>query len=294
MKRSDRQWNLFDMLNITFFVFCGLIMIFPLWNVLMTSLVSIQEFMSKPLIIWPEKVILANYRLIFLGGDLLNSLMVTIFVTLVGTLYSMLLTITLAYGLSKGFLPGCKFLTVVIILTMFFSGGLIPYYLLVRSLGLVNSIWVMILPQGVNAWNFLVLRAFFRQFPVNLEESAHMDGATPIRVLAKIVIPLSMPAIATIVLFYGVAYWNIWWDALLFITDNRLIPLQLLLRKMVVQNVRPEMMTQAFDPGTEGAILFENGIKMATVIIATVPIIIVYPFLQKYFTKGVMLGAVKG
>jgi putative aldouronate transport system permease protein len=159
----------------------------------------------------------------------------------------------------------------------------------------MNTFWVLFVPGGVSTWNFLVIKSFFSQLPAELEESAKIDGATDITVFFKIVLPLSMPVLATFTLFYGVGYWNSWYNALLYIQDSKLFPLQLILRKMVVQNVRPVAMdAQARSQGVKAGALFDEGIKMATVVVATVPILCVYPFLQKYFAKGVLIGSVKG
>lgn len=287
--------KIFNVFNIIFLAFCGLIMLFPVWNVLMTSLVDVGEYYSRPIILFPKKIYWDSYKYIFSSNELIKSVGVTTFVTIVGTIYSLILTMMLAYALSKKDLPGRKFFTGLILFTMFFSGGLIPFYMLIRNLNLINKIWVLIIPTGVNVFNFIVLKAFYTQFPESLEESAKIDGASDFYILVRIVTPLSLPSLATIALFYAVSYWNAWYNALLFITKPELYPLQLLLRKMIIQNVRPESMAVAYrqDLGSS-TVVFDEGVKMATVVVATVPILCVYPFLQKYFTKGVMIGAIKG
>ena len=270
-------------------------MIMPFWNVLMTSLVSEGEYFSRPIILWPKNFYLASYKYIFSSDKLIRSMAVTVFVALIGTVYSMVLTTMLSYGMTKKKMPGRNFFLTIIIITMFFGGGLIPYYLLIRNLHLINKIWVMILPAGVNIWYFILVKSFFNQIPQSLEESAKIDGANEITIFFRIVIPLSLPALATFSLFYGVAFWNTWYDALLFITKEDLHPLQLVLRKMIVQNERPGLMDAAYKKVTGNNFgLFDDGIKMATVIVATVPILCVYPFLQRYFVQGIFVGSIKG
>jgi putative aldouronate transport system permease protein len=287
--------RIFDFLNISFFALMAFIMIFPLWNVLVTSLVSSGEFYARPLILWPAKFDFTSYKFVLSGGEIKQALVVTVSLALIGSFYSMLCTTLLAYALSKKYLPGRNFFLILIMVTMFFGGGLIPYYLLIKNLNLINTFWVLFVPGGISTWNFLVIKSFFSQLPAELEESARIDGASDLLVFFKIVLPLSLPVLATFALFYGVGYWNAWYNALLFIQNSKLYPLQLVLRRMVVQNVRPAAMdAQARSQGVKAGTLFDEGIKMATVVVATVPILCAYPFLQKYFAKGVMIGSIKG
>lgn len=287
--------NPFDIFNVILFLILSLIMILPFWNVLMTSLVSEGEYFSRTIILWPKNMYFDSYKYIFSSDKLVRAFFVTVFVTVVGTAYSMFLTTTLSYGLSKKELPGRNLFLTIIIIPMFFGGGLIPYYLLIRKLKLINKIWAMIIPTGVNIWNFILIKAFFNQIPSSLEDSAKIDGASEIAIFIKIILPLSLPALATFSLFYGVAYWNTWYSALLFITNERLHPLQMVLRRMIVQNERPSLMDAAYKKTTANtASLFDDGIKMATVVVATAPILCVYPFLQKYFVKGIFIGSIKG
>ena len=296
MPRRRLADRIFDAGLVAFFVLLAVVMLLPLWTVLMTSLVDTGEYFARSLILWPRRLYLDSYRYIFTAGsEIFTSLLVTAALTVVGSLYSMLVTTSLAYGLSKRALPGGRFFIMVVTVTMFFSGGLIPYYLLIKNLGLMNTFAVLFIPSAVNTWNFLVIKSFFTQLPAELEESARMDGASDIRVFFRIVLPLSLPVLATFMLFYAVSYWNTWWPTTLFIQKKDLFTLQYVLRGMIVENRRPMMMdAKARQSGMIGDRLFDEGIKMATVIVATVPILCVYPFLQKYFAKGVMIGAVKG
>jgi putative aldouronate transport system permease protein len=296
MLRRGVADRIFDVLLVAFFVLLAVVMLLPLWTVLMTSLVDAGEYFARSLILWPRSFYFESYRYLFSeGSEIFASFLVTAALTVVGSLYSMLITTSLAYGLSKRALPGGRFFILVVTVTMFFGGGLIPYYLLIRSLGLMNTFAVLFVPSAVNTWNFLVIKSFFTQLPAELEESARMDGASDLRVFFRIVLPLSLPVLATFTLFYAVAYWNTWWPTTLFIQKKALFTLQYVLRGMIVENKRPMMMdAKARQAGMIGDRLFDEGIKMATVIVATVPILCVYPFLQKYFAKGVMIGAVKG
>jgi putative aldouronate transport system permease protein len=209
---------------------------------------------------------------------------------------------TAAYVLAfKRNLPGRKFFTTNFLITMYFGGGLIPYYLVVaKYLGLYNNVASMIITSGLNVWCFMVLRTFFREIPESLPESAKMDGASEYKILFKIILPLSLPAIATLVLFQAVVHWNSWFKAILFIDDNYKQPLQIVLRKIVIDQRNSTAMRNVMDKayqnllgGTTDAV-FHEGVKSAIISVVTVPIILVYPFLQKYFAKGVMIGSVKG
>ena len=291
-----KSYSAFEYVNVAVFLILAVVMVYPFWSVLVTSLVTEGEFYRRPLILWPNEVTLRWYHFIFASDKLIRSFFVTTFVTVVGTFYSLTLTTTLAFGLAKKDLPGRNLFLNMIIFTMFFGGGLIPYYLLIRSLGMINSLAVLIIPTGINVWYFSLIKAFFNQIPAALEESAKIDGANDLCIFLRIVLPTSLPVLATFALFFGVRYWNAWYDALLFITNEKLFPLQLILRRLVVQNERPAALSQAYagSVGSMNVFIFEEGIKMATVVVATVPILVVYPFLQKYFVKGIMLGSVKG
>lgn len=288
--------KVFNCFNILLMLVLGFIMVFPLWNVLMISFVNAGEFYARSLILWPREFTLNWYRYIFgVEGEILNALFVTIALTIVGSIYSMVLTTALAYGLTKKTLPLRNFFLTLITITMFFSGGLVPYYLLIRDMGLMNSFFVLFIPSAINTWNFIVIKSFFTQLPVELEESAKLDGANDILIFFRIVLPLSLPVLATFFLFYGVYYWNSWWPATLFIQNPKLHTLQYLLRNMIVNDQRPGTLDAfAITQGINESSLFDDGIKMATVVVATVPILCVYPFLQKYFTKGVIIGSIKG
>jgi putative aldouronate transport system permease protein len=271
-------------------------MIFPLYKVFITSIITVGEYYGSPLILWPKEPTLSAYRFVFSTDEMVKSVSITVLVTILGTFLSMAITLTLSYALSKNFLPGHKLFHRIILITMFLDSGLIPFFLLVRSLGLTDNILVNIIPALVSLWNYLVIRSFFRQLPQSMEEAALIDGAGWMTIFIRIVLPLSMPVIATFTLFYAVGYWNTWWYSMLFCSNKDLQTLQLLLRRLVVSNESMFDMQNSFaiQTGSKAATIYNESIKMACCVIATVPILVVYPFLQKYFTKGVMIGAIKG
>jgi putative aldouronate transport system permease protein len=296
MKKS-LSYQFFSIGNIIFFVLLAIVMIFPLYKVVVTSLITPTEIYASPLTLWPKHPTILSYRFVFANSDILHTAWNTVFITIAGTFISMIVTLALAYALSKNFLPGGKFIHRLILLTMFLDTGLIPFFLMVRNLGLTNNIWVNIVPALVSLWNYLVIRSFFKQLPQSLEEAAIIDGAGWFKLFVRIVLPLSMPVVATFTLFYAVGYWNTWYYAMLFCNNPDLQTLQLLLRRLVVSNESVDKLMAAFQSmaGTSGRYsLFNESMKMANCVIATVPILLVYPFLQKYFVKGVMIGAIKG
>jgi putative aldouronate transport system permease protein len=296
MKQS-LSYRFFSLFNIVFFVGLAIVMIFPLWKVIITSIITAGEMYSSPLILWPKRPTILAYQFIFASEEIFTAAKNTVFITVVGTFLSIFVTLMLSYGLSKSFLPGGKTIHRIILLTMFLYSGLIPFFLLVRNLRLTNNIMVNIFPEMVSLWNYLVIRSFFRQLPSSLEEAAIIDGAGWFTVFSRVVLPLSMPVIATFTLFYAVSYWNTWYNSMLFCDKNSLQTLQLLLRRMIVTNENMEKirsnLVNLMGPGFR-TMMYNESVKMACVVVATFPILLVYPFLQKYFAKGVMIGAIKG
>ena len=221
-------------------------------------------------------------------SELWTSYANSIFITLVGTLVNMIITIMAAYVLSKKDLKGHRILMFLAVFTMMFSGGIIPTYMVVKSLGLMNSLWSMILPSAINTYNLIVLRNFFADLPVELEEAAKLDGCTDVGILFKIMVPISKPAITTVTLFYAVDHWNDFFSAVMYISNRAKWPLQLFLRSMLFEN------DAAYSGSGESLFLLGQPMKMAAVMMSIILIMCAYPFFQKYFTKGVMTGAVKG
>lgn len=263
--------------------------VYPFLSVLATSLASEPDVIKNggP-VIWPEHPTLQAYRTIFQGGVVTRAISVSVGITLVGTLLSLAVTIGMAYGLSRRIVGG-RFFLLLALFTLLFTPGIIPNYLAVKQYGLLNSYASLILPILVSAFNLIILRQFFMNIPSEVLDSAKIDGANDWQILMLIVIPLSKAAVAVVALFYAVSYWNDFFNALLYLNDNSMWPLQLVLRLYVVQGA----------PLPSAGDVAENmppleSIQMAVVVIAMIPILCVYPFLQRYFTRGVLSGAVKG
>jgi putative aldouronate transport system permease protein len=281
--------NAFDSVNIVFLCLLGFIVLYPFYNSVLISFTPESVYVRTPFLLYPKAISLGSYNLVFKFKTIFTGYGVTLFITLAGVLYNMLLTVLMAYCFNKSF-PGKKFLLLTVLFTMFFNGGLIPYYLLVRDLGLVDSLFSMILPTGVSITYMTVMRKYFAALPVELEESAKLDGGTDITILFRIIIPLAMPMIVTFMLYYGVERWNEWWNGMLFIKDPFLQPLQLVLRN-IINSTANEMTSSILEANL---IPFTDGVKMASVVVTMAPIMCVYPFLQKYFVQGLAIGAVKG
>ena len=277
--------------NIVMVLLCA-VMLYPVLFVVGRSVTPEIERALHPLRLIPSTFDWSGYKFILSSGsNIINSYMTTIMRTLIGTTLNIAVTTLLAYPLSKSYNPPRKVLTALIVFTMWFSGGLIPSFLLNKSLGLLNNFWVYILPSMVNAFNLIVMRNFFSQIPDSLEESAKLDGANDLRVFFSIYLPLSTAAIATITLFYAVYHWNSWFDSMLYMNRKEMWTMQYTLRQLIdsatVTDITVVGSAMDFIPPAET-------VRMATIVIATVPILCVYPFLQKYFVKGMLVGSVKG
>lgn len=267
----------------------GLIVLYPFYNAVLVSLVSQKEYIQTPFMLYPKNITLASYQYLFEDGSILGGYQSTLLLVLLGVPYNLLLTASVAYGMSRPRFPGKKIINVVIIITMYFSGGIIPTYLLVQSLGLTNSLGSVILVYGVNTFNMIIMRNFFLSIPKEIEESALIDGANEIVVMFRIIFPLSKPIMATMLLFFTVDRWNEWFNAMVFLRDNNQWPLQLVLRSIVNQPLMDFSVTTSALRNT----VFSDGIKMAAVVVTMLPVMLVYPFVQKHFMKGIMLGGVK-
>ncbi|RKL68170.1 ABC transporter permease [Salipaludibacillus neizhouensis] len=282
--------RLFNVFNITLLGIIALLTILPFLHVVAASFTTSAELAARRFVLIPTVWSLDAYRYIFSTDTIMKAMGVSIFVTVAGTLWSMFMTTLMAYGLSRRDLLGRGKIQFLIIFTMLFNGGMIPTFLIVQQTGLMNSLAALIIPVSINAFNMIILRSFFQNVPTSLEESAKIDGCNDFGILFRIVLPISKPALATISLFYAVTYWNTYMHAILYISDSAKWPVQVLLRQIVVLasglNYDGGEYTNIPPP--------EQTVKMATIVVATIPILIVYPFLQKYFAKGALLGSVKG
>jgi len=286
---TKRKFTVVDIIILILLTLFGLAVLYPFYNAILVSLVPQHVYAESPFMLWPDEITLDAYKQVFNDQTLINGMKTTVIVTFLGTVYNMLITILTSYALTKD-IPGRKFINYLILFTMFFSGGLIPYYLLIKNLGLINNILVMVLPMGFNIMYMIVLRSFFNDIPDALEESAKIDGANDFIILFKIILPLSLPILATLSLYYGVNRWNEWYHGMLFINSSDIMPLQLVLRNIVQD-------ANKFLQGNTAAVAnvrtFSEGIKMASVVTTMFPIMMLYPFLQRYFLTGLTLGAVK-
>jgi putative aldouronate transport system permease protein len=275
-------------------LFLTLITLLPMMNVVARSLSGAGAVAANPAMILPRNFTLDAYQYIFDTPVLMRAFGVSVFVTVVGTFCNMVVTTMAAYGLSKTYIPGHRFLMWFVIVPMLFSAGLLPTYILMKDLGLLNSIWVMVISGLVSPFNLILLRNFFWSIPPELEEAARLDGASDIRTLWDIVLPLSKPVLATVSLFYAVAHWNDFFTGLFFITDNSKWPLQVVLRTIVIDQSMMGMGGANSPTGDMTRLVTSTENITASIIFAVVPIILVYPFLQRHFVKGIMLGSVKG
>lgn len=268
----------------------AVIMVIPFIYVIAASFATEAEIQTRPIFFIPDSPTLDAYARIFdmndMGTRVFYSLLISVCVTAIGTFINLFFTTTMAYGLSRSNLIGKKPLLNMVLFTMVFGGGMIPLFLVVKGLGMYDTYAALILPGAISAYNMIIVRNFFMELPRELEEAASIDGCSDIGIFIKIALPLSLPCLATFGLFYAVGHWNNYFGALLYLEDSTKFPFQLVLRNIVMQTAETQT-----DPN---ALIPEDTLKMAVIVIGTVPILIVYPFLQKHFAAGVMVGAVKG
>lgn len=291
--RKTKKERIFDLFNFLFMLVMVVITLYPFYYVVNCSL-SDSNFLvgNKGLMLFPQGFNLDSYKMVFKNPNILSGYRTTLLIVVLGTALNILMTAICAFLLSRKNFAISKAMSYLAVFTMYFGGGMIPTYLLIYStLHLGDSIWALILPCAINTYNMIIMRTNFSGIPASLEESAKIDGANDIVVLFRIILPLSMPVVAVMVLFYGVAHWNSWFNAMLYIRTRTKYPLQLILREILLLNNTEAMSGAA--AGTDKYNIGE-GIKYATIIVATLPILFVYPFIQKYFVKGMMVGAVKG
>lgn len=292
MINDSLSYKIFRVCNTIFMLFMIVITLYPMLYVVFASLSDSTELMAhEGLLTTPLKTNINAYKMVFQNKMILTGYANTLYILVVGLIINMALTVTAAFVLSRKELPGVNIMAMFMVFTMYFSGGLIPCYLNVRELGLYDTYWAIILVSAMSAYNVIITRTAFFGIPKSLEESARLDGAGYMTVLIKIFLPLTKPTLMVIVLYYAVAHWNAWFNAMIYLQDRAKYPLQLVLREILIQS-NTENMT--FDvAGSELGSVAES-VKYAVIVVSTLPILLVYPFLQKYFVKGVMVGAVKG
>lgn len=289
---SERTANrIFDTTNVILISLVVLVCMAPFFHIIAISLSSSRAIMSGAVTLLPMEWTIEAYKSVFTDQSMLRSLGFTVMLTVLSTVLCMIMTIAAAYPLTKTQLKGRKTMMFMIVVTMFFSGGMIPEYILVRDLSLLNTVWALVLPGLISPFYMIIMMSFLKGIPESLEEAAEIDGSSHLSTLVRIILPLSMPVVATLSLFYAVGRWNGFQDTLLYITKPDLYPLQLKLYQIISNSQASDLMRM------EGAGMYEvlpEGLKAASVIFATVPILIVYPWMQRYFVNGVMIGAVKG
>lgn len=287
-KRSLAEW-LFDGMIWFVMFFVVLVTLYPFWYICVGSVSSIAHIMRGNFLVWPDQFSLQTYRFVLANPRIPRAYLNTIFITVVGTGISMVLTTMGSYVLSKKYLPGRKVLTLFVVITMLFSGGLIPFYLTVRAVGLIDTIWALIFPSVISSYNMIIMRNFLMTIPASIEESAQIDGARHFTILTRIYLPLSLPVLATITLFYAVGYWNAVFNAIIFLNKPDYHPLQVILREVLIMARSDLLLFEDFRLNIP-----VETVKMALIVITVAPIIMIYPFLQKYFVKGVLMGSIKG
>lgn len=280
---------IFHILNTILMILILICTLYPFWYVIMCSVSSISHVTNSIVLLWPDGFHWESYQQVFRNNLVPVAYGNTIFIAVVGTAISMLLTSLSAFVLSRKELPGNRIMTLFVVFTMLFNAGLVPFYLQVKNLGLLNSRWSLIWPFALSTYNTIILRNFFKGVPDALYEASSIDGSSYIGYFFRILLPLSLPSLATITLFYAVSYWNAYFYSILFITDRSLYPIQAILRQILMSG---EFNSLMYDDATQN--MPSEMLKCAMIVITALPIICVYPFLQRYFVKGIMVGSLKG
>ena len=289
--RADRmfQWGINGVA-----VIIAAITLYPLLYVLAASLSEPIKILSGEVVLWPVGLNINSYRRVFASADIINGYKNTIIYATSGTLINLLLTICAAYPLSMPDLKGKNFVTFMITFTMFFSGGMIPSYLNIRSLGMLDTVWSVLLPGAINATNMLIMRNYFTQsIPGELREAASIDGCSPLRTMLDIILPLSKSILIVITLYYFVGHWNSYFDAMMYLRKREMMPLQVLLRQILIMSQMGDM-AETYGVDDANTLLLYESLKYAIIVISAVPLLVIYPMIQKFFEKGIMMGSIKG
>lgn len=283
--------HIFDWANIIFMGLLAFTFVYPFWYLFAVSIADAEKASMTQIVFLPSHFSLDSYENVLSSIYVWYGFLWSIIRTVLGTVIALLLGYHYAYALSKRYLPNRKFWTTILIITMFFSGGMVPDYLLIRDLGLRNTIWALVLPGAISAYNITIMRNFLMAMPDSLEESAHLDGANDIQILYKIIFPLSLPILATVALWTAVGHWNAWFDSMIYISKPERQVLQVTLRRIVLEGSNQLVSMYGEEAGVKQT---SETIKAAVTMVTTIPILMVYPFIQKYFVKGVMVGSLKG
>ncbi|THF74809.1 carbohydrate ABC transporter permease [Cohnella fermenti] len=290
MRNEERLFNLLNGIVLTCIL---LAVLYPLIFVASASISDPLRVMRGEVLLWPKGITLEAYNRVFSNDEIWTGFRNTLLYASTGTLINLVMTILGAYPLSRAGLPGRKWVMMFLLVTMFFGGGIIPSYLVIKSLGLIDTYWVMVLPGAVSVYNLIVMRSFFENIPSELHEAAAIDGSSQTRLLMTIVLPLSIPILAVMVLFYGVGHWNAFFNGLIYLSDSDKYPLQLVIRQILINSQMQQMMDQSSESAATQLLMAES-IKYALIIVTSLPVLLLYPLLQRYFVKGMMIGAIKG
>lgn len=292
MKREGSLW--FDVINVVILIAVCLSILYPLYNMLIVSLSDGQAVMRGDVKLFPIGFTLATYKVILADSSIVRAYANTLLYTSSGTVIALVLTTLCAYPLSRKKFYGRTVFTTIIVFTMFFEGGIIPNYMLIKDLGMLNTMWAIVIPPAINVWYMIIMRTFFQQIPNELHESAYVDGANDLQIFWRIILPLSIPVLATMVLFYAVMHWNSFFPAMLYLNEKAKYPMQIIMRDMVIQGDLSDTQGAAAEVSAAGSRITGLNIKYAVIFVTILPILIVYPFIQKYFVKGMMAGSLKG
>ena len=287
IKRSAGSM-VFDCVNVLFLTILALIMVLPFIHIVAASLTPIEDLVKTRFVLIPTRISLDAYRYVFSTNTVMRGLIVSVGITIAGTLLNLILTALTAYPLAHENLIGRKTMIGLVVFTMVFNGGIVPNFIVVRMLGLTNTYWALILPPAISSFNLMLFKNYFQGLPMELEESAKLAGYNEVSILLRIIIPISAPLFATFVVIFGVSHWNSWFNAVLYLSDSKMWPIQVILRQIV---------TSASEVGdTAGAtsLVPAQTVRMCTIVVTVLPILTMYPFLQKYFVKGLLVGTVKG
>lgn len=286
--------KVFSVVNYLFLLLILAIVLYPMVFVLSASVTEPEILLKGELRLLPKGFTLDSYRRVLNNQDIMRGYLNTIKYTVIGTTVNVLMTIMAAYPLSRRDFVGRNVITALMVFTMFFSGGMIPTFLVVKGLGLYNTMWALILPSAVSVWNITIMRTYLQtNIPHEIQEAAMIDGCSNMDILVRIVLPLSVPIILVMMMFYAIGHWNSYFSALIYLTDRAKYPLQVVIREILLQNNLGDMATYV-DEGVIRQMMLAEGIKYAVIVVANLPVFLIYPFIQKYFTKGIMLGGLKG
>lgn len=291
MKR--KRLSLFDVAAVLILAVLAAVFIYPVWTVFVAAFSEPLEYVKNPLALFPKQISLYNFKMLFTSKTIWRGYGNTLLYVAAGTTVNVVMTFVMAYGLSMKELPCKRLISFLVTITLFFSGGMIPTYLVVKSYGLLDRIWALILPGAIGTYNLMVTRTYLsQQIPEELAEAAEVDGAGPLRIFLMIVTPLSKPILAVITLFYAATHWNGWYEAMIYLRSNTKYPLQLILRSMLINEETMGIM--ATEAGQTSDVFYTITLNYAVILVAILPLLILFPFVQKFFVKGVMIGAIKG